>query len=543
MEALALPEPLPRRMEPLVAAAVAGVAAAAVILLAPPGGDEAAHLYRTMLVRDGVHVWDNLWYGGHYPLLSYSPLYYLLAAPLGNVPVVVAALVASSALFASVVLDEWGAVARWPARTFALLAAGPFFMGTYSYIVGVAVALATLRLLQCGRTGLAVGCGALALGFSPLAFAFLCLTVAAVAIGRRRVRLRTLVVAAGLAAAAGLELAALAVFPRDSVYPFGGWSLVGILTLCTLGAALAHRSPRGDLIAAFFALWALACVAAYVVPSPFGDNLTRLRALVFPLVLLTALLARFRPRPLALAAVAFALAYNVAPYALVAPARASDARASERTFWEPALAFLRAHSSPDHRVEVVPTFDHWEAYWVPRAGFALARGWYRQIDLADNPELYAKPLQPRAYREWLRRLGVRYVLLPDVRLAPMGAEREARLLRSGEAGLVRVFASRSWEIFRVPAPQPILSGAAPAGIDRLAHDEIAGWTSRAGVYRLSVRYTPYWRAAVGALCLEPTQRGFTLLRAARGGRFHLKLPQEPTTLLRFAFAHNTTACR
>jgi uncharacterized membrane protein len=60
------------RAEALRAALLALAAALAIVLLAPPGGDSAAHLYRTMLVRDGVAVWDNLWYGGQYPLASYS---------------------------------------------------------------------------------------------------------------------------------------------------------------------------------------------------------------------------------------------------------------------------------------------------------------------------------------------------------------------------------------------------------------------------------------------------------------------------------------
>jgi hypothetical protein len=37
-----------------------------------------------------------------------------------------------------------------------------------------------------------------------------------------------------------------------------------------------------------------------------------------------------------------------------------------------------------------------------RRGFPLARGWYRQLDVADNPTLYANHLDATAYRRWLR---------------------------------------------------------------------------------------------------------------------------------------------
>src|SRR5688572_16533385 len=136
--AAAVRAPAAVRNETLAVAALAAVTAVLVAAFAPPGGDSAAHLYRTELLRDGVLLWDNLWFAGHYPFVSYSLLYYLPAAVLGNVPLVIAATVASAALFASIALNEWGASARWPVRLFAVLAAGPLFTGTYSYALGLA---------------------------------------------------------------------------------------------------------------------------------------------------------------------------------------------------------------------------------------------------------------------------------------------------------------------------------------------------------------------------------------------------------------------
>jgi hypothetical protein len=506
--------------ETILVSALAAASAGAVALLAPPGGDSAAHLYRTELVRDGVALWDNLWFAGHYPLASYSLLYYLPASVVGNVPLVAAAAVVSGALFASIAVREWGDTARWPARVFGVLAAGPLFTGTYSYAVGLAAALGALRLLQARRPWAAVAAAALALGFSPLAFAFLCVALAAVVIGRRPPRAAPVV--AGLAAVAAAQLATLALFPSEGRYPFSPLSLAAVLAVSALGAALSLRADHARLLAPFFSLWALANVVAFVVPSPFGDNLARLRGVILPLVLLAALLARFRPLWLAAPALALALVYNLGPDASALAKRVDDRPTATEEFWAPALGFLRAHASPEYRVEVVPTFGHWEAYWIPRSGFALARGWYRQIDLAANSELYRASLDAARYRGWLRSMGVRYVLLPEARLGPMGAEREAELLRSGRAGLVTVFRSSQWRIYELRAATPILTGPAPAALTRLEHERIEGRVGAAGSYRLRVRHSPYLRVGAGAVCIGRTDDGMTRLVAARPGRFVLE---------------------
>ena len=522
------------RAEALRAAALAAAAAALLVAFGPPGGDSTAHLYRTMLVRDGVTLWDNLWYGGQYPLTSYSLLYYLPAALVGNIPLVVAAVVVSAALFASLAVREWGDSARWPARAFGVLAAGPLFTGTYSYAVGLAAALAALRLLQDRRTALAVVCAALALGFSALAFAFLCVALVAVVAVRRDVDRRTLAVAGALAVLVTVQLLAVLIFPTDGRYPFSPVSLAAVLAVSTLGAALATRAPQGRMLAAFFVAWGAVNLVAFFVASPFGDNLARLRSVVFPLVLLAAVLAQFRPRWLAAAALSVALVYNVGPDVSALPKRISDAETAEERYWAPALAFLRARADRNYRVEVVPTFGHWEAYWVPRAGFALARGWYRQIDIAENPELYRNPVRATEYRRWLRRMAVRYVLLPDARLGPLGAVREAELLTSGRAGLRRVFRSRDWSIYEVPRAVPILTGPGRARVEALAHDRISGWTSAPGVYRLRVHHTPYWRVEGGRVCVARAHDGMTALVARGAGRFTLVAADDPAAVARRA---------
>jgi hypothetical protein len=248
--------------------------------------------------------------------------------------------------------------------------------------------------------------------------------------------------------------------------------------------------------------------------------MTRVRGLVFPLVLLAAVLARFRPRLLAAAALAAALVFNLGPDLSALPKRAGDVKTSDAAFWQPAVDFVRAHDGPSYRVEVVPTFGHWEAYYLPHEGVAVARGWYRQLDLAENPELYELPLEPAAYRAWLRRMGIRHVLLPHARLGPLGADREARLLSSGRSGLLPVFRSDEWTIYRLPDAAPLLTGAAGATVERFDHANLAAQVARAGTYRLRVRWTPFRRVS-GPVCVSRLPDGMTEVVARRAGRFTL----------------------
>ncbi len=531
MTAFAEPIAVVRRRETLYVGVLAAVPALLIALFGPAGGDAPAHLYRTLLVREHVYLWDNLWFAGHYPLVSYSLLYYPVAAVVGNVTLVLGSVVASAVLFERVCTREWGQVAVWPARAFAVLACGPLYTGTYSYAAGAATLLGTIWALQNGWTWTAVGLAAITLGFSPLAFVFLVLVLAAVVVARRPVGRKAVWFGVGLTIVVAVEVLALHLFPTDGSYPFRAIELALVLVVAGIGLAVASRAAGGAVLAALFGLWLLVSVVLFLVPEPVGENVTRLRSVVFPLMLLTALVARFRPRRLVLLGLVAALAYNVYPYVATVPVRI-DTRASEETFWAPALAFLSEHATPDHRVEVVPTYDHWESYWVPRAGFALARGWYRQVDLAENQVLYDKPLTATGYRAWLRRMAVRYILLPDLPLGKKGANREAELLLAGVPGVPLVYRTPDWRIYRFTDAAPLLTGPGKARLTMFAHDRISGRVERPGRYRLSVQHMPYWQVKLGAVCVAPTVDGMTWVVARRSGGFVLETKGGPGSLVR-----------
>jgi hypothetical protein len=531
----------PRR-ELLLGAALTAVFAALVLAVGPAPGDAPVHLYRTFLVHNGALVWDNFWYAGTYPLASYSLLYYLPAALVGNLPLVFAAAVASTVLFASIALREWGRAALWPSRVFGVLAAAPMFTGLYAYSLGFTAMLATLKLLQLRRLRFAAVVAALTVGFSPLAFAFLCLVVGSYAVSRRAISRRHLWFGVGLAVAAGIEGLALVLFPAGTgSYPFHWIDFGGVLLVTFLGVLVARQSRAAGLLVAFYALWGLGSVVVYIVPSPLGDNWTRLSAFVFPVMLLTASLAGFRPRRLVVFALAVAFAYNFVPYALLVPSRL-DNETQHVSFWRPALGFLRAHQEPGYRVEVVPTAEHWEAYWLPKSGFPLARGWYRQLDVADNPALYEKHLGAVAYRRWLRSDAVRYVLLSST--APLdwdGGPQEARVLRSPGSGLQVVFRSANWTIYELPHATPLLTGPADPVVTAFEHTVIRGRVFAAGRYLLRAHYNPYWRL-YGAGCVAPGPDRMTILELTRPQRFALGVPGTPGGLVRELFGGERATC-
>jgi hypothetical protein len=509
-------------------ATIAGVASLLLAVAVPTGGDAAAHLYRTLLVERGAPLWDNFWFAGQYPLVSYSLLYYPVAAIVGNTALAGTAVVLSALLFASLLLRAFRSAARWPAYAFAAVVGGQFFTGDYPYTVGFTGVLATLWALQRRRTALAILAAAITLGCSPLAFLFLCLALFAVWIVSPG-RTRDLKIAAALAVLAGVEAGALLLFPSPGLYyPFGIWQLALGLPVGLLGAPLALRSRRARPLASIFVVWTLATAAAFLIRSPVGHNPLRPAALVFPLMLLVALLADFKPRWLAYPAVAVAFAANVGPYAATVLWR-SD-RAAHAAFWRPMLRYISKHSSEAFRLEVVPTINHWESYYVPKAGFGIARGWYQQLDGADNPALNRRDLTGGSYRAWLRSVGVRYVILGTTSVAA-GAAPEARLLESGRSGLRRVFAGPTGEVYSLPDASPILTGPATARVTRQSFSGIHGWTAKAGTYLLRVHYTRLWEVSSGAVCVRPGPRGMTILEVRRPGRFSIAAAEEPEALL------------
>jgi hypothetical protein len=497
--------------EALLSAAAAASAAAALAWLGPPGTDFAAHAYqRTLFLQHGFTLWNNYWYAGRYSFVTYSVFYYPLAALLGIRLLAVATIALAALAFAVVLGREWGPTVRWSSRTFAVVWAGIVLSAAFPFALGIAIALLSIWALQTGGRWRFAALATLTLLASPLAFLLLVVILAGVALARREALRRNWAPAAGVAMAGLLEVALWRVFPGGGRFPFSAPEFAAGAVFCMGCLALTWRVENARVLRFFFGAYLAALVTLYFVPSAIGENVARLRYAAIPLVVLVFSLRQWRPRLLGVAIVVLAVAWNVSPLAYSLARNVSDVTAS-RQAWAGAIDYLRRNLGADFRVEAVDTPTHSAAVYLAGANIPIARGWYRQDDFPQNEVLYDK-LGARSYLKWLHGLGVRFVVLahgtPD-----SSARREAKLVRSGRAGLWPVFRTRKLTIYAVPDPHPIITGPSSPTLTSLTGSHIGVVVHTGGTYRIAVRWSPYWRASLG--CLRKGRDGMVRLTTRR----------------------------
>jgi hypothetical protein len=325
-------------------------------------------------------------------------------------------------------------------------------------------------------------------------------------------------------------------FPSGGRFPFSTAELAAVLTFCGLGIAFTWGVERARVLRFIFIAYALACTAAYLVPSALGENVARLRYAAVPLTVLTLSLRRWRPLPWALAAFALALSWNATPLAYSFVRTSSDP-SSVASYWQPVVRYLHHHLTPSYRVEAVDTAGHWEAVYLAQARIPIVRGWFRQDDFPQNELLY-DPLHPSAYLAWLHRMGARYVVLTNAPL-DYSARNEAKLLHSGRSGLKVVFRTANAVVYSVPSPVPILTGPGKPRVLALGESSIRMHLSRPGTYALALRYTPYLSAPNA--CLQETPDGMTLLHAQTAGTVKLSFSVTASHALA-AISGSTSSC-
>ena len=507
--------------EAALCAGAAAALASLLVWLGPPGADLAAHAYqRTLFLQHGYAFWNNFWYAGRYSFITYSLLYYPLAAWLGIKLLAVATVGTAALAFSVVMWGEWGPAARWSSRTFSIVWAAIVLSAAFPFALGAALALLALWALQAGsRWRFAVLAG-LTVAASPLAFLLLGLVLAGIGVARWKERKRMLLVPMAIVAAMGLAEAVLwRLFPDSGRYPFSWQELLAACVFCVLGAALTWRVDRAGVLRWVFVIYLGACLAAFAIPSSLGENVDRLRYAAVPLAVLAFSLRNWRPLPVAIVVLALATSWNLTPLAFSFVKTSGDP-ASAQSYWQPAVDYLHRHLRLSFRVEAVDTAGHWDAVYLPRAGVPLARGWFRQNDFPQNRLLYDDEAIPRdAYLAWLRALGIRYVVLTD---APpdYSARREATLLRSGRSGLTEVMRTAHITIYSVPSPRPLITGPAEARVVRLTQTQVSVRVGAPGTYRLAVRYSPYWSASSG--CLDPGKDSMIRLRVPAAGKVQLR---------------------
>jgi hypothetical protein len=503
----------PLLREALLSAVTAALIAATLAWLGPPGSDLAAHAYqRTVFLEHGFSLWNNFWYAGRYSFVSYSVLYYPLAALLGIRLLAVATISLAAIAFTAVLWREWGPTSRWSSRSFAVVWAGIVLSAAFPFALGFALALLALWALQAGRRWRFALLAMLSLAASPVAFLLLVVVLAGVALARHASVPANWVPIAAIGVAGTAELVLWRLFPGGGNYPFSFAEIAAGVVFCLLGLAFTWRVESARVLRFVFAVYLVASVSSYLIPSAIGENIERLRYAAIPLAVLVLSLRRWKPLVPGLAVVALAVSWNLSPLAASYASGKADVTA-KKSAWPAAIGYLHAHLGPSYRVEAVDTTGHWPAVYLADARIPLARGWFRQDDFPQNEVLYSK-LGPKTYLAWLHGLGVRYVVLTS---APpdYSARAEAALIASGRAGLQPVFFTSKLTIYEVPKPRSIVTGPDKPKLSMLTQERIGVAVRRGGDYRIAVRYSPYWRASDGCLREGKDQMLRLQTRAAR----------------------------
>lgn len=440
--------------------------------VATAGGDLAAQDAWAAFARSHPDSAYNLaWYGGIHPV-SYSVLSPYVMAVLGVRPTMVAAGTASAGLLAWLLLGR-GDVRRWPAALYGSFAlVGNAVSGRVTFALGTMFALAalcvvfawwrpTLAVRQRWLRGCLVGiCAALATASSPIAGLFLGLVGAALWLQRRRAAAYALGIPPLVVVATSAVL-----FPFRGVQPMAWTSTILPVIVAVLVLVLVPAPWRLVRVAA--GVYIVGVLLAWLVPSPVGTNVTRLGLLFGGVVLVAAATVggsassttgrHLGRRPAGVLLAAALLTSTIWQVATAArDAVQTSPPASFRVDLAPILAELRSHDANLGRVEVVPTRSHREAAaiapYVP-----LARGWNRQADAERNPVFYRdRRLTPAAYRRWLHRWAVRYVVLADATPDP-AAVAERRLVAGGVPYLRPVWSDGDWTLYAVRNPAPLVS--------------------------------------------------------------------------------------
>ena len=527
---------LPVAREAVLCSGLAATVGSLLVWLGPPGGDLAAHEYqRSLFLLHGFTLWDNFWYAGRYAFVGYSVLYYPLAALLGIQLLGVITVAVAAGAFALVVKREWGEAARWSVRSFAVVWPGVLLAGEFPFALGAALALLTLAFLQRGRRWTAAALVVLVLAASPVAFVLLAVVLAGIALARPHAIRGKVVPVLAVVATAAIELVVMHLFPTGTL-EFPGIEALEATGFCVGLLVLAWRPERARGLRGVLVVYLLVVIAVYSIPTGLGHDITRLRQFALPVALLVVGLRRWRPLPLALAAVLLAGAWNIIPMAGGWAQAAAD-RSSRPAVWTAPVEYLNSHLGTGYRVEAVDTSQHWPSLYLARADIPLVRGWFRQDDRPVATLLYGHYTAAQ-YIAWLHRLGVKYVVLTKSP-SDYTSRYEAALIRGGDSGLRQVFATAEVSIYAVPHPQTIVTGPGKPVVLALRQSRLAVRVSRGGTYRIAIRWSPYWHASTGCLAKGPGR--MLQLRTTRAETVRIGFDIDARSLFD-AFAGSSTRC-
>ena len=345
--------------------------------------------------------------------------------------------------------DVLGTRSLLAAGAFALALMVPVAIGQLPFLCGEAAGLVALVSLRRHHRLLALIFAACCPLFSPVSGVFLLIAIAAIAIAECGAT-RWFAVQVGAMVALPLVIAMVA-FPDPGTFPFPVGDLITTLGVVAALWWIAPHEWRAFRVGIF--LYGLLAIADFTMPNALGGNYQRLALAMSP-----ALALAFATLPRRRWVVLLALPLLVWQWSPALPAISAtvSAPSSQASYYQPLVAYLEAQPTVG-RVEIPFTQAHWEtAYVAPK--IPLARGWERQLDVADNPIFYAAtPLTATSYERWLVDQGVSWVALPDAPL-DYSSRAEGTLLRTGTiSDLHEVWHNAHWTVWQVRNSPGIVS--------------------------------------------------------------------------------------
>ena len=477
---------------------VAVVFATIYVIVSPPSLDLADHLFRAELFRqEGFGIWNNFWYSGH-DIPGYSVLFPAVSAALTPQLAGAAAAVGTSALFTPLARRHCGHHALVGSMLFGAFTAVDLFTGRLAFAFGALPAFAAVLALDLGWWPLGCALAAVAALCSPVAALFAALVAAGYAVGAslRVRRARAGLGGAAVFAAAIVPVALLAVaFPEGGAEPFNLLTMAPVLVVAVLALLFVDR--RMVTLRAGIAVYAVAVLVTFAIPSPVGSNVARMGTLLA--APLATVLFWDRRRTL-LAAAILPLLYLGWQAPIRDLSSSSHDRSVSTAYYQPLLQFLGTRRGPPFRIEIPFTRFHWEAY-VVATHVPIARGWERQLDIHDNPIFYRRgALTAATYRRWLDANAIRFVAAPDAEL-DYSSVAEMAMIDRGLPYLRLVHRTAHWRIYAVRNPTAIAQG--PVRLTHLGPDWLSMRVRRPGSVLIHIHYSPFWEITQGAGCVRP----------------------------------------
>lgn len=535
----------------LLVTLVSLVIASTLLLVAPAAIDQAAHSHlQSIFNRHAFDLWDNSWYLGRYSFVNYSFVFYFLGYFLG-IKVLAVSSVGAIVLILNRLIDIYLPQAQVTSLRWSLLVV-PFMVlnGAWPFMLGAVFLFCGLMARAKGKKLLFPVFSILTWLSSPLALLALIILIFAAEIPINRVKnVRALievvkaaivnpfvvpVVALGL-----LQLLEMRAFPDHGFYPYWWTDLLSVEVFGAVCLFLVRdKSDFATKLRVLIVVYGIANLVAFAVDSNLGANAARIQDLALPILASLVIYSKVRLRWFTGLILLLGGIWNFMPIsALASPGLF---RTSNATYWNQLRPELARYVRPGSRVELVDTANHQGDYYLPKMGFDIVRGWFRQDDFPQNQILYRSTLNSKNYVAWLQNSGASVVVLPP---GPydFSSGNEAKLLKSGKAGLRMLAKVGGSELFAVPKMPTIVRSRSGRFLpSRVGLSSIQFDPPKPGIYSLSLYYSPYFQVSSGSICR--LSNGMTSWKVTHGGPSKLQFDMSFSKMVEIVISGIGNSC-